>query len=105
MKINDTTTNGVNLGLDKALTDKMSQPKVADQKPAGTGQAPSGDNVTISSAAQQLNSIESSIKASPAFDAEKVNAIKTAIQNGEFQVNTEKVADGLIQSVKDMLGK
>ncbi len=105
MKVNDTTTNGVNLGLDKALTDKMSQSKVADQKPSGTSQASAGDNVTISSAAQQLSSIESASKASPAFDAEKVSAIKTAIQNGEFQINTEKVADGLIQSVKDLLDK
>lgn len=105
MKINDTSTNGVNLGLDKALTDKMSQPKVADQKPSGQTPAPSGDSVTISSTAQQLNNIESSIKTAPAFDAEKVNAIKSAIQSGEFTVNTEKVADGLIQSVKDMLGK
>lgn len=107
MKINDPRTNAANLGLDKTLTDnKVNQAKTnGEQKPANKSAAPSGDNVTISSMAQQLKNIESSINTAPAFDAEKVNAIKSAIQNGDFTVNTEKVADGLIQSVKDMLNK
>ena len=38
-----------------------------------------------------------------AYDAEKVEAIKSAIANGQFKVDSEKVADGLINSVKDLL--
>ena len=37
------------------------------------------------------------------FDAEKVAAIKSAIADGQFKVSSEKVADGLIESVKDLL--
>ncbi|MFZ4699528.1 MAG: flagellar biosynthesis anti-sigma factor FlgM [Candidatus Methylumidiphilus sp.] len=41
----------------------------------------------------------------PVFDADKVEQIKTAIASGQFQVDPSKVADGLLQSVKDLLGK
>lgn len=106
MKINDAKTNDVNLGVDKALTDnKVKTAKTEGDKPVSSTKTPAGDNVTISSMAQQLKSIESSMTSAPVFDAEKVNAIKAAIEGGEFQVNTSKVADGLIESVKEMLAK
>ncbi len=41
----------------------------------------------------------------PVFDAGKVEQIKSAIASGQFQVDSSKVADGLLQSVKDLLGK
>ena len=64
----------------------------------------SADSVTLSPMAQQLKTLQSKVSAEGVFDAEKVNEIKSAILSGQFKVNTEKVADGLIQSVKDMLG-
>lgn len=41
--------------------------------------------------------------ASNVFDANKVEAIKLAIADGKFQVNPEKVADGLLATVKNLL--
>jgi negative regulator of flagellin synthesis FlgM len=73
----------------------------AAEKPAVSGApAASSDSVTLSSKAQALSSQSAT---NGVFDAGKVEEIKAAIANGTFQVNPERVADGLIDSVKDLL--
>lgn len=37
------------------------------------------------------------------FDADRVSQIRQAIAEGRFQVNPERIADGLLASVRDML--
>lgn len=62
----------------------------------------SDDKVTLSGQSAELKKIATSADAEP-FDVQKVEDIKKAILNGEFKVDTGKVADGLINSVKDLL--
>jgi negative regulator of flagellin synthesis FlgM len=62
--------------------------------------ATSSDNVHISS---QLQGLEGQVASSSVFDANKVEEIKAAIAGGQFQVNPEKVASGLISNVSDLL--
>jgi negative regulator of flagellin synthesis FlgM len=56
-----------------------------------------GTQVALSGKLDQL------VAQTPVVDAAKVDEIKQAISNGRFQVNAEKVADGLIESVRQML--
>ncbi|MEY2685434.1 MAG: hypothetical protein RJA09_2578 [Pseudomonadota bacterium] len=37
------------------------------------------------------------------FDAEKVQAMRTAIENGSFSVNADAIADKLLSNARDML--
>ncbi|MDR3482737.1 MAG: flagellar biosynthesis anti-sigma factor FlgM [Burkholderiaceae bacterium] len=60
----------------------------------------SSDNVHRSS---QLQGLEGQVATSSVFDANKVDEIKAAIAGGQFQVNPEKVANGLINNVTDLL--
>ena len=63
--------------------------------------AAASDNVRLSSQAKALSSTSSG----GVFDAKKVDEIKAAIASGTFQVDASKVADGLIDSVKDLIQK
>ncbi len=63
-----------------------------------TSAAPTAtDSVQLS---PQVQSLEGK---SAVFDTKKVEKIKLAIAGGQFQVNSEKVADGLLETVKDLL--
>ena len=63
--------------------------------------AAGSDNVRLSSQAKAL----SSTTTGGVFDTKKVEEIKAAIASGQFQVDAAKIADGLIDSVRDMIQK
>lgn len=102
MKINDSIKNAVGLGLDKAATEKANAGK-ADSATGSKVESKLTESVTLSPLSGQVKSLEAKIAASNVFDAEKVDAIKSAIASGQFKVDSEKVADGLIATVKDLL--
>jgi negative regulator of flagellin synthesis FlgM len=70
--------------------------------PSASSAAPAGAKVQISTRFQE---IEAAMGNSPVVNSERVAEIKQAIAEGRFQVNAERVADGLIASVKDMLSR
>ena len=51
----------------------------------------------------QLQSIEKKLANVEVFDAVKVEEIKRAISEGRFTVNPDKVADGLLDTVRDLI--
>jgi len=59
--------------------------------------------VTLSPQLSQLQGALALAGSGEVFDAKQVASIKQAITNGQFQVNPEKVADGLLKSVHEML--
>jgi|GEM_PF-151150 len=100
MKINDSFKNAVSVGVDKTSAGKAESSKKSET--AGVD-VKAVETVTLSPMAAQLQSLEATLAADNVFDAEKVAAIKSAIADGQFKVSSEKVADGLIESVKDLL--
>mgnify|MGYP001453136902 CR=1 FL=1 len=74
-------------------------------RPGKTGQrtedvANSNDSVQLS---MQLRSIEKNLANGEVFDAARVEEIKQAISQGHFVVNPEKVADRLLETVRDLI--
>lgn len=97
MKINDTKkSTSLPLGQTQANTGKR-----VDK--AATEAVPAADTLKSSPMSAQLQSLQGTMAASNVFDANKVEAIKLAIADGKFQVDAEKVADGLIATVKNLL--
>ena len=99
MKINDTVKG--NPGLQPASTpasNTRAADKAATTAPASQAQT---DSVRLSSQGQAMaNAVGGN---SQVFDTKKVERIKLAIADGQFQVNSEKVADGLLDTVRDLL--
>jgi len=65
-----------------------------------SGAAPS-TQVQISS----RSNIDSVLANAPVANPDKVAEIKQAIAEGRFRVNSEKIADGLLSSVRQLLDK
>jgi len=64
---------------------------------AETGQSSTMDTVSLSDSAKQLGRLESSVSASPVIDTQRVEAVKKAISNGEYDIDPVKVASKLMQ--------
>lgn len=62
-----------------------------------------GQTVKLSDLSSKIAELEATLASSPAFDVEKVNAIKQAISEGKFQVKPEVVAEKLLANVREML--
>ena len=98
MNISDSIKK-LGVGVDKPTLDKGSASKASDKAASASTTTAASDNVTLSSASVQLQSLESGLAAGEVFDANKVEEIKAAIARGDFSVDTAKVADVLLQRV------
>jgi negative regulator of flagellin synthesis FlgM len=85
--------------------------KTADRAPAGAGSAvaaaaqpQASAGVTVSLSMSTTQALSGSGSTSDVFNAEKVGAIKQAIDNGSFQVNAEAIADKMLSNAAEMLG-
>ena len=79
--------------------------KTASKSPMGAAaditvyrlsQPEADSSVKLSSTAQNLNQIETQVKAAPDIDSDKVAALRAAIADGSYQVNADSVADKLL---------
>jgi|WetSurMetagenome_2_1015567.scaffolds.fasta_scaffold237516_2 negative regulator of flagellin synthesis FlgM len=94
MKIGSTITN-VGRAPDSGRTRAPAAP------PSKAG-ATSTERVDISSLSARMQEVGGG---ETAVNAQRVAEIKAAISEGRFQINPERIADGLLDSVRDMLGR
>ena len=63
------------------------------------------DNVQLSNMSTQIKALETSIGEASGFDAAKVEAIRQAIGEGHFTINSNAIADKLISSTRELLAQ
>ena len=81
-----------------ANAQKASQGAAENAKTSG---ASVGVSVSVSTLARSLEKPAASTAAD--IDTAKVNAVRTAIQNGTYKVNPEAIADKLLSSAQELL--
>ena len=95
MKIDDAAKKAPGLGV---ITTQTRGSRGTEK--SGTAKTAATDTVSLSSQSQALAGVSND---SAVFDVSKVQEIKDAIASGRFQVDAGKVADGLIDTVKDLI--
>lgn len=83
-------------------------PVAGAKKNSGTAQtnsvsAAATPEVELSARATQLQEIESTLASTPAINSARVAEIRKAIAEGNFKIDSSRIADGLIDSVRQML--
>lgn len=76
-------------------------------EPSRPGAAPpeGAAKVSLSSLSTQLQALETKMADAGHIDSARVESIKRAIEAGQFKVNPEAVADKLIASVRELVGR
>jgi len=99
MRINDKYA-GLNLDkLQQSKNSKNAKSGSESEKVSGTAD----DTVSISSKAKEVSSLTSKIKASPDVRTERVDELKSQIQNGTYDVQGRKVAEKMVNLAVDDL--
>ncbi|MEZ5616480.1 MAG: flagellar biosynthesis anti-sigma factor FlgM [Rhodocyclaceae bacterium] len=73
------------------------------EKGAAPPSAAAGEKVELSALAARMQEVEAALANVPVADAGRIAEIKQAMAEGRFQVDASKVADGLIENVRQMI--
>lgn len=97
MKINSTT--------EPLRPDRVAAtPDARTAAPGNNGPVSETERVRLSTLASRLSELEAQFGTSD-IDANKVEEVRNAIAEGRFKVNAEAVADRLLNSVAELLGR
>ena len=75
---------------------KVSSNTTAPDKSSG-GPVAGADTVNLTSSAKLLEQLDKTLAGLPAVDSARVDEIKAAIENGEYQIDSDAIADAMIQ--------
>ena len=62
----------------------------------------SEENVQITGAARQLATLEQAVRDAPAVNSTRVAQISSALEQGTYSVNSQHIADQLVQTEKEL---
>ncbi|TXR53229.1 flagellar biosynthesis anti-sigma factor FlgM [Reinekea thalattae] len=97
MAININSTNTTQVGANKTAKQSAPEAELTAKSGNGTNPASSGDVVELSDRGRVMESLESSIQSLPDVNQEKVDNIRNAITNGEYEINYDKLASAFRQ--------
>ncbi|QYJ85071.1 flagellar biosynthesis anti-sigma factor FlgM [Shewanella mesophila] len=98
MAINIKQVNtGTNNRIATPSASTSSQSASTSSQAKAPAQSVKSDSVSITSQAQQLQSVQAKLSNIPEIDLKKVEEIKTAIAEGRYKVDADKLASNIAQ--------
>ncbi|WP_251978185.1 flagellar biosynthesis anti-sigma factor FlgM [Salinicola avicenniae] len=85
-------------------THPLTRPTQSDATEQKKATAPAADTQTVAGSTTTFSQLSAQDDSSD-IDTARVNEIRQAIADGSLELDTSKIADGLVQSVRDMLGR
>lgn len=96
----------IDSSIGKTVATPSGESKVVRNKGTNPQEAASAGSAEVKlTSSSQLQALSGGAGESQPVDTAKVDAIKLAISEGRFTINAEKIADGLLNSVKELLAK
>ena len=94
------------------ITDKVESARDAqstsEKQRVDTARPPQGaatsDTVELTSGAKLLERLEKTLASLPDIDASRVDAVKTAIASGDYEIDAQKIADALLRTDREFEG-
>jgi negative regulator of flagellin synthesis FlgM len=83
--------------IDDTGANRKVQESAGDSKHAARTGAASGDTVELTSNAKLLERLDKTLAALPVVDSNRVAAVKEAIENGDYEINADAIADAMIR--------
>ncbi|MBW7469658.1 flagellar biosynthesis anti-sigma factor FlgM [Marinobacter sp. F4218] len=88
---------------DKSTGSQNTQPEPSEQAKTQT-QGARGDNVSLSSQAKDLKQLEQKLGDYPEMDDDRIAEIRSALENGTYKVDAEKLAQKMLDMDKSIFG-
>jgi negative regulator of flagellin synthesis FlgM len=60
------------------------------------------DTVELTSSARLLERLEKSLAAMPELDTSRIEAVKLAIERGDYRIDAERIADAILRSEREL---
>jgi negative regulator of flagellin synthesis FlgM len=97
-KITGYNNRPVQVGTDKSVS-KARDAATSAAETAGTS---AGSPVRITDQARQLAALEQAVHSVPVVNEARVAAVRTAIDEGRYEVSPERIADKLLRQDRDL---
>ncbi len=100
-------TNPVGSNISVSEVSDRSDRAASEKSPSGGADSSQtvGDKVSLTLEARAIGQITESARSESDVDVEKVQALREAIANGTFEVDSSSIAEGLIRSESGVKGQ
>lgn len=83
--------------VDETSTGKNVSPHSSEAKKSAARPTSTSDTVNLTSSAKLLEQLDNTLKSLPAVNAERVSEIRGAIESGNYEIDSQAIADAMIR--------